>query len=187
MGDSDILSYLRLYGLGKLSRKSSWECPRTLRCLDKNHNFLSKFRVITWMNINTTLMNWKLITILLGGKDTFTKAVRHNSNRRQIEMQKAVEQLPSLKECKPGEFVYLWDKKKDNQHRRKLDPVWRGPYFIKAAISNGSYTLEQWNGRIVGNGIMYNHSHLKRAYKWGVLVGYRSCCIEESMDCEYKV
>ena len=129
----------------------------------------------------------ELEAILLGGKDAFTKAVRDDANRRQIEMQKAVEQLPSPKEYQPGELVYLWDKRKDDQHGRKLDPIWKGPYFIKAAHSNGSYTLEQLNGRIVGNGITYNHSHLKKAYNGESLLGTDLALLKKEwiMDEEY--
>ena len=74
-------------------------------------------------------------------------------------------------EYKPGKLVYLWDKRKDDQYGRKLDPVWKAPYFIMAVHSNGAYTLEQLNGRIVDNGITYNHSQLKKAYNGESLLG----------------
>ena len=92
----------------------------------------------------------------------FKKAVRNDVRKRIMDRQKAISELPSPNVFVPGELVYLWDKRKDDRHDGKFLATWKGPYYVKKQHSNGSYELEDSQGRKIGKGYTYNHSHLKR-------------------------
>lgn len=88
------------------------------------------------------------------------KDMRERSERHSKRMLKDILN-DTPRTYKEGDLVWLWDKPLDDQHGRKLDPIWLGPYFIRAAHPNGSYTLEAGDAKLVGKGYTYNYSHLK--------------------------
>lgn len=55
----------------------------------------------------------------------------------------------------------MFDKRRTDQHGRKLDPGWLGLFYIQAPHPNGSSTLEDTDGRLISGGKTYNLSHLK--------------------------
>jgi len=60
-----------------------------------------------------------------------------------------------------GDKVWVWDRPLENQHGRKMDPPWTGPYVIRSVVGMGAYVLEDEDGNVISKGKTYNRDHLK--------------------------
>lgn len=120
---------------------------------------------------NSDLLNETLMTeeelkdIWNADHSYFADCVRKDMRRKALRQAQDAPELPPPRVYKEGDLVYLWDKRLDDQHGRKLDPIWKGPYYVKAAHPNGSYAIEDLDGNRVSSGKTYNHSHLKPAFR----------------------
>jgi hypothetical protein len=100
----------------------------------------------------------------------FIRAVRRDAHTRMISRHEVNEVLEKPNVYEEGDKVLVWDKRKTDQHGRKLELNWLGPFYVRAKHANDSYTLEIMNGQIVSDGRTFNHSHLRRYNERNVLL-----------------
>ena len=48
-----------------------------------------------------------------------------------------------------GDKVLYYDAAKDKQWSGKLNPKWKGPYYIHQILLNGSYKLRELDGKVL--------------------------------------
>lgn len=119
-----------------------------------------------WSPLEDRVLSVVELEMIMGSeKNDFLVALRELTLLKLGKMREAEARLSASKRLpvgyQPGDEVYLWDKPLTEQHGRKLDPKWLGPYVVKHQVGLGSYVLETHDGRVVSAGRTFNRDHLK--------------------------
>ena len=97
--------------------------------------------------------------------NSFTAAVREFGTKRMRERQllheeKTMDGRQSVN-YEIGDAVYVWNKPLEDQHGKKFESRWLGPFYVTRIEDKGAYVLTDHEGRVYGKGKTYNQEHLK--------------------------
>ena len=113
-------------------------------------------------NEQVNIMNRKFQLIKLEQKRV---EVLERIEKKQGQMkQRHDKKIRRIIKFEKGQKVLLKDAAKDKQWSHKLRMKWKGPYIVNKVLGNGTYKLEELDGRILKN--PYNIKLLKEYREW---------------------
>src|ERR1044071_1646603 len=77
------------------------------------------------------------------------EAQKQIAREQQKQKDRHDEKLAPCTQFQIGDLVLYYRATLDNQRSHKLDPKWKGPYYIHAVVRNGAYKLREQNEKVL--------------------------------------
>jgi hypothetical protein len=77
------------------------------------------------------------------------KAKNHVEKSQVNQKDRHDRNLKKIFHFKIGDKVLYYHAAKDKQWSGKLEPKWKGPYYIHQILLNGSYKIREMNGKVL--------------------------------------
>jgi hypothetical protein len=100
-------------------------------------------------------------------RESVSQQVKQVQQKQKRQYDKKITRTQSYK---IGDKVLMYHAAKEKQWSGKLDPKWKGPYYIHQILQNGAYKLKELTGQVLSTPVNAKLLKIYRERDWDPVV-----------------